>query len=293
MRFTRALLMAAMLVSLSIVGICAGSARAQDVAMKRTVTEFYQLLARGRSAQLERLMSKGLLDMIQGLGAHKAAAFKTLQEQAPPNVQVTSEVETSETEACLHVMGTWTEPYPAVAYGTVYLKDEVGGGWRIDRHEWEPRKRTSPQIPSASVRQSSTAALAPTRLQVEDATRMHFPSQPASGKLKGETFVVDNVTFSGETLAFEQGKDNKLELVLPHGSLVPGRSVAVTAQQSDARHKVVIYKNGERTSSLKEAGSSLRLQFGELKNNRISGYIIVKYPEQNTEIAGYFYANKK
>ncbi len=297
MRFARALLMAVMPLSLSIAGIitfvCAGSAQAQDAAMKSVVSEFYQLLARGRSAQLERLMSKDLLDMIQGLGANKQGAFKTLQEQAPPNVQVTSEVETSESEACLHVMGTWTEPFPAVSYGTVYLKNELGGGWKIDRHEWEPRKRTTPQIPSASVRQSSTAAMAPTRLQVEDATRMRFPSQPAQGKLKGETFMVENASFSGETLAFEQGKDNKLELVLPHGSLVPGRSVAVTAQQSDARHKVVIYKNGERTSSLKEAGSSLRLQFGELKNNRISGYIIVKYPEQNTEIAGYFYANKK
>lgn len=274
---------------------CSHQVRADDSAVRRDVAEFYSLLARGRSPQLEHHMSKGLLDLIQGLGAQKERAFKTIQEQAPPNVHVVQEIETSENSMTLHVMGTWTEPTPAEAHGTVYLVNELGG-WKIDRHQWEPRKRTTPQIPAAAITQSSTSGISPTSASAAaqgDATRMHFPSQPLQGKVKGEPFVVDCASFSGETLAFEHGKNNKVEVVLPHGTLVPGRSISVSAHQTSARHKVVIYKNGERTSSLKTAGSSLRVQLGELKNNQLSGYIIVKYPEQQTELSGYFYANKK
>lgn len=225
------------------------------------------------------------MDMLHGFGANKDRAFKSIQDQAPPTVVVVRTVESSDNEVSVQVMGTWPEPNPAESSGVVHLVNELGG-WKVDRHEWEPRRRTTPQIASASVK--STASVQTN----DDATRMRFPSSPVQGKLNGDAFAPDSVSFSGETITFSQG-ETKLEVVLPHGAMVAGRSVAVTSLQQNSRHKFVIYKNGERTSSLKNLGSSLRLHLGELKNNTLSGYIIAKYPEQNTEIGGYFYAKQK
>lgn len=222
--------------------------------------------------------------MLNALGAQKDQkdrTFRAIQAQAAPNVRVVREVEASEHEMTLQVIGTWTQPYPAEAKGTVFLVKELNS-WKIERHQWEPRIRTAPQVTASGV-----------AVGIQDATSMRFPSQQLQGKVMGQPFIPDSALFCGETLIFKQGT-NKLEIVLPPGTLIiAGRSVAISAKQSSGRHKVVIYSNGKRSSSLKVAGSSLRLQFGELKDNQLSGYIIIKNPEQNTEVSGYFYVRKK
>lgn len=158
----------------------------------------------------------------------------------------------------------------------------VPGGRRVQAGSRLPQNQG---VPTGRARQVTT-----------DPTKVTIPAQNASGTLFGAPFKCDKAQINTmmNTIEFREGTEFIAErsimvfLFLSPGEKLYGRTFTADGEVPPSPH--VHLKSGETVKILSD-DYAVRLEFGELKNGRVSGKIYLEMPDQEqTKFSGTFNA---
>jgi hypothetical protein len=127
------------------------------------------------------------------------------------------------------------------------------------------------------------------------------PEAPASGRLRGEPFSVEDAELSHGVLTLREGKQlhagrQVLIFTFEHDRPLDGRLVSVTRKRGFGSPHVHLaarkdWKNGSRQSAVFVDDYAMRLQFGKRVGNRLPGRIYLCLPDpERSYVEGTFAA---
>jgi len=126
----------------------------------------------------------------------------------------------------------------------------------------------------------------------------NFPDAPAAGRIHGQDFIAERVVLQNGTLMLREGRGGALTfgLMINFGGAQPealaGQSLNVpTNAPMAARVTMHWLDSGQSAMEDLEGGYALRLQFGQVAGNRLSGKIYFCAPDESKSyVAGTFNA---
>lgn len=129
-----------------------------------------------------------------------------------------------------------------------------------------------------------------------------FPSTPVSGRFKGSSFAVNRTIVQGGNLVLQSGNagmpDREILIALNFGEprSLPGRIYSISPDLHHGTPEVHLRdrkgSNEFHDSDLFDKGYAMRLEFGSLENNEISGRVYLCLPDaERSLVRGTFRAN--
>jgi len=126
----------------------------------------------------------------------------------------------------------------------------------------------------------------------------NFPDAPAAGRIHGQDFVAERVVLQNGTLMLREGRGGALTfgVEINFGGAQPealaGQSLNVSTNAPMAARVTMHWLDGGQSAMEDlEGGYALRLQFGQLAGNRLSGKIYFCAPDESKSyVAGTFNA---
>jgi hypothetical protein len=126
----------------------------------------------------------------------------------------------------------------------------------------------------------------------------NFPAAPAAGRIHGQDFIVERAFLQNGTLTLREGRNGAVTfgVTINFGGAQPealaGQSLNVATNALMAARVTLHWQDGDESAMENlEGGYALRLQFGQLEGNRLSGKIYFCAPdEMKSYVAGTFNA---
>ncbi len=128
-----------------------------------------------------------------------------------------------------------------------------------------------------------------------------IPDMPAAGRIHGQNFGAERVTFQNGSLAIRQGKGNaEFGLTINFAGAQPetmsGKTINVTTNVEKAARVTFHWHDADGKTQRQnfEDDYALRLEFGELANNRLPGKIYLCMPDaEKSYLLGSFSADAR
>jgi len=126
-----------------------------------------------------------------------------------------------------------------------------------------------------------------------------IPGSPVAGRIHGLDFLMERASFQGGSLAFRAGAHGPMEFGLvinfsgAQAESLSGKSINVTTNAEKAARVTLRWKDANGTVQKPgfDTGYALRLEFGELANNRLPGKIYLCLPDaEKSYVLGSFTA---
>lgn len=126
----------------------------------------------------------------------------------------------------------------------------------------------------------------------------NFPDSPAAGRIHGRDFIIDHSFLQNGTLTLRAGRGGTVTfgLQINFGGAQPealaGQSLNIATNAPMAARVTLHWQDGSESAMEElEGGYAMRLDFGQVSNNRISGKIYFCAPdEMKSYVAGTFNA---
>jgi hypothetical protein len=170
----------------------------------------------------------------------------------------------------------------------------------------QPNSATNPSPKAGPVPGASPSAVAPA-LALPPASDTNWtllltnaiPSSPVAGRIHGQDFLMERASFQGGSLAFRVGTHGPMEFGLlinfsgAQAESLSGKSINVNTNAEKAARVSLRWKDGNGAVQKPgfDGGYALRLEFGELANNRLPGKIYLCLPDpEKSYVLGSFTA---
>lgn len=158
-----------------------------------------------------------------------------------------------------------------------------------------PVPATSPSAAAPGVA-SSPASDTNWRLELTNG----IPGTPVAGRIHGQDFLMERASFQGGSLTFRAGTHGPMELGLlinfsgAQAESLSGKSINVNTNAEKAARVSLRWKDEDGTVQKPgfDTGYALKLEFGELANNRLPGKIYLCLPDaEKSYVLGSFTAS--
>jgi DNA-directed RNA polymerase subunit RPC12/RpoP len=125
-----------------------------------------------------------------------------------------------------------------------------------------------------------------------------IPDAPVAGRIHGQDFIIERTILQNGTLTLREGRSGPVSLGMQinFGGAQPeslaGQSLNIVTNAPMAARVTMIWREGDQSAKeVLEGGYAMRLNFGQVAGNRISGQIYFCAPdEKKSYIAGSFNA---
>jgi hypothetical protein len=227
-----------------------------------------------------------------------------VKHMSPEKLRITSEKIDGE-RATLTAIGLSAMPGGAPgSIGKIVMALD-SGQWKLLSETWTGKSGGGQySVSHGSEIPTKGAPTSPTQVWCDSAAVAAFPQKPAYGALRGQPFRVTRAvysTFIGR-LDLKQGADDffpdqEVSIMTFEQSSPAGHSFIVSSKSDDFKDPQIniLWKKGEKTSSASYSGRErygMRLQFSQMKNGMVPGYIVLRLPDKSY-VEGYFYAALK
>jgi hypothetical protein len=187
---------------------------------------------------------------------------------------------------------------------TMYKED---GNWMVGEESWST-KVTNLTPAQEAKRNAAEAVKKGLSAWCGPAATMAFPQKPATGRLKGQPFVVEGADLSNGILTLRQGRDffadRQVVIFIFHlDGKLDGQQIAVRDGEPVAGKGTCHVHMGYKVPGkdvpatqifMPSDGYGIKLAFGQSKNGMLPGYIVLRLPDKEQSfVQGYFYAKVK
>ncbi len=194
--------------------------------------------------------------------------------------------------------------FPIAALALLVLVVFAGGLAILLRHRLGPNPSPATVLVAAVLTNSTPAPeVAQTTLPGDtrwmlDLANASFPDTKAAGRIHGQDFVAERAVLSSGTLTLRAGAKGSVAFGLVinfsgvQAEVLAGKTINVTSNAPLAARVTLHWQEGDQAlKDTFETAYALRLQFGGLDNNRISGSIYFCAPDEaKSYVAGTFVA---
>jgi DNA-directed RNA polymerase subunit RPC12/RpoP len=130
-----------------------------------------------------------------------------------------------------------------------------------------------------------------------DLSDAKFPDAPVSGAIHQRAFNLDRATLTGSNLTLRVGRSGPVELGLTvyffnrQAEELSGKTAEIQTNDTIAPRVILRWKEAKRVSETFRSGYAMKIEFGPLANNAISGKIFLCLPDGSKSwVAGSFRA---
>lgn len=186
--------------------------------------------------------------------------------------------------------GAAPKPIKSITTGSVTMRKQ-DGVWKVGEEKWSTKVGESAKPPS------------PQKSWAFEAKHMEYPKSPASGKIHGVPFKVENAELNNGILTLRQGKDffaDRQFMIFLFGN--KNQTFENTSYLSPADNGAHVHVSSRRpgescphTDMYFSSDYGMKLQFGKAQANKmIPGYIVLRMADKEGScVQGYFYAVQK
>jgi DNA-directed RNA polymerase subunit RPC12/RpoP len=118
------------------------------------------------------------------------------------------------------------------------------------------------------------------------ASLTNFPDSAPAGRIHGLDFIVERATYQNGALTLRAGTRGTVEFGITvnfnaaQADALAGKSISVATNATPAARVTLRWKDGDQLTTVNfDGGYAMRLQFGELANNRLPGKIYFCAPD--------------
>lgn len=182
------------------------------------------------------------------------------------------------------------KPVKSITTGVVTMRKQ-DGVWKVAEEKWHTQVGDPPKPPS------------PQKSWAFEAKNMDYPKSPASGKINGVPFKVENAELNDGILTLRQGKDffadRKFMIFLFGNKNQSFENTSYLSPSNNGAHVHVSYKTPGKDCPQTDMYFSneygMKLQFGKAQANKmLPGYIVLRMADKGGScVQGYFYAVQK
>jgi hypothetical protein len=120
-----------------------------------------------------------------------------------------------------------------------------------------------------------------------------IPEEPANGNVNGRGFRLERATIQQGRLDLRQGPKwppdvgVSVHLFAERTEDLSGRTVTIEATRTNAPHTILRWKNeqGDPVTKDLHRGYALKVEFGQVTNNRLPGKIFIAFPDDSKSYA--------